>query len=417
MKRKRPKEFFRNWLQIIVIMGSFVFLVIYLNDVIYGIRRIISVLNPVIIGAFLALILNLLLVKVERIYFPKSKKELIQKSRRAVSLLISVLIVLAVIALILGLVIPQLIKAINIVSEGLPRVYEGFVSWAESNQSLPAFLRDRILESDFDMNKLVEKMMTGLQDWIGSIATLLGRIVSSIVDMIFSIILAIYLLANKEALLTQSKELAFTYLPRKVNISLSHVLIVAYDSFVSYFGGQILDALILGILTGLGMVILGLPFAPVVASVAGISALIPVFGAYISNFVGVLLILTVSPVKALIFFVFMILLQQVDNSLIYPRIVGTRVGLPSYLVLIAIILGAGFGGIFGILIAVPIMATIYRLIKEDTEFRNKDKTQSEMDLILAQANKTRLQRESPMADLGSPDEALANESSDSSPED
>jgi predicted PurR-regulated permease PerM len=140
------------------------------------------------------------------------------------------------------------------------------------------------------------------------------------------------------------------------------------------------------------MLILRLPFVPVVASVVGITALIPILGAYIGNIVGVILIITVSPLKALIFSIFLIILQQIEGNLIYPKIVGTRVGLAAHWVLLAVVVGGGIGGVFGILIAVPILATIYHLVKEDVEFKTSKKPADGIERIMSEAEKPRRKR-------------------------
>ena len=385
MRKRSTRLFVRNWLQVILIIGAIALLVIYLSEFLVLLNRLFFVLRPIIFGSLIALILNILLVKVEALYFPNSKRTLVRKSRRIVSILISVLLVLAVISLIIGLVVPQLFQSINIIANGLPKTYNDFLSWVETSDALPEALRERILTSDFDIGSLISQFASEAEDWVGDAVALAGRIVSEVVDLIFSLIFALYILANKEKLMSQLKRVAYAYLPNKINISLSHILFVAYDNFVSFFGGQILSALVLGVLTAIGMVILRLPFVPVVASVVGITALIPILGAYIGNFVGVVLILTVSPFKALVFFVFLIVLQQIEGNLIYPKIVGDRVGLPAYWVLIAVILGGGFGGVFGILIAVPIVATIHYLFKEDVDARIQRKPAGGISKIMVAA--------------------------------
>jgi predicted PurR-regulated permease PerM len=403
MNKRGTKQFVRNWLQIIIILGAFALLVIYFNDFLGLLRKLFSVLRPVIYGSLLALILNILLVRVEGIYFPNSKKPLVLKSRRAISILISVLLVLAVLGLILGLVLPQLFNSVSIIAAGLPKTYDNFIAWVETHDSLPNAIRERILESNFDIDSLISRLTAEAQDWMGDLVALAGRIFSEFVDMTFSLIFTLYILANKEKLLTQIRRLAYAYLPPKTNISLSHILIVGYDNFVSFFGGQILSAFILGILTAIGMLILRLPFVSAVSSVVGITALIPIIGAYIGNFVGVVLILTVSPIKALIFFVFLIVLQQIEGNFIYPKIVGNRVGLPAYWVLIAIVLGGGLGGVFGIMIAVPIVATIYSLVKEDVETRTREKPSNGIERVMREARKPLYEREKISSDPDSPD--------------
>ncbi len=392
MRKRNTKEFFSSWLYILIALGVFAILALYLGDVVSLGRRLFAILGPIIYGSLLAFALNLLLVRVERLYFPNSDHPLIKRSRRTVSLLLSILIVLGVIAVILGLVIPQMVKAIGIVSEGLPKVYVRFIDWVQESDFLPDTLREKILFSDFDFNSMISKGMTLIQNWIGNLIGIAGKILSHFMDLVLSIMFAIYLLANKERLIKQFKKLGYAYLPDRINISISHILIVANETFASYFGGQFLSAFILGILTAIGMLILGLPFVPIVASVVGITALIPILGAYIGNIVGVILIITVSPLKALIFSIFLIILQQIEGNLIYPKVVGTRVGLAAHWILLAIVVGGGIGGVLGVLIAVPILATIYRLVKEDVEFKTGKRPANGIERIMSEAKKPRRKR-------------------------
>ncbi|MDI9461985.1 MAG: AI-2E family transporter [Saccharofermentanales bacterium] len=392
MRKRNTKEFFNSWLYILIALGVFAILALYLGDVVSLGRRLFAILGPVIFGGLLAFALNLLLVRIERLYFPNSDHPLIKRSRRSVSLFLSILIVLGVIAIILGLVIPQMVKAIGIVSEGLPKVYVRFINWVRESDFLPDTLREKILFSDFDFNSMISKGMTLIQNWVGNLIGIAGRVVSHFMDLVLSIMFAIYLLANKERLVRQFKKLGYAYLPDRINISISHILIVANETFASYFGGQFLSAFILGILTAIGMLILGLPFVPIVASVVGITALIPILGAYIGNIVGVILIITVSPLKALIFSIFLIILQQIEGNLIYPKIVGTRVGLAAHWILLAIVVGGGIGGVLGVLIAVPILATIYHLVKEDVEFKTGKRPADGIERIMTEAKKPRQKR-------------------------
>jgi predicted PurR-regulated permease PerM len=187
---------------------------------------------------------------------------------------------------------------------------------------------------------------------------------SGIVTAFLSIIFAIYMLASKEKFIRQTGKVMNRFLNRKTVLTVTHVGRVLNRSFKRFIVGQCTEAVILGVLCVVGMWIFRFPYATMVGALIGITALIPVAGAYIGAGVGALMILTVSPVKALFFLVFIVVLQQLEGNLIYPKVVGDSIGLPALFVLAAITVGGSLGGVLGMLVAVPLTATVYYLLKE-----------------------------------------------------
>ena len=176
--------------------------------------------------------------------------------------------------------------------------------------------------------------------------------------------LSFYLLLSKNKLVRQAKSVLNAYAPRLARVVLP-VATRLNDKFRKFLGGQITEAVILGMLCFIGMTVLSLPYAPLVSTLVGVTAVIPIFGAYIGAIVSAFLILMDNPLSAVIFLVFLIVLQQVEGNLIYPRVVGDSIGLSGLWVLLAVIVGGGFFGIPGIFVGIPVMSVIYDLVRED----------------------------------------------------
>ncbi len=331
------------------------------------ISTVFSAATPLFIGAVAAYLINILMSFYERHYFPKSKNKSVVSSRRPVCLVGAVITLAGIIALIIGLVAPQIVACIKMLIDELPGAINMLIAKLE--------------EWDLGSEKIINALST--IDWkskIGEIAKTLTSGLGSVVDVAFTavtsvfsllsngiigFIFALYLLLSKDNLSKQIKKLEKRYVPETKAKKIAYVAGVANDSFRSFIVGQCTEAVILGTLCMLGMLILQLPYAPMIGALVAFTALIPIVGAFIGAGVGAFLILMESPVKALIFLVFIIILQQIEGNLIYPRVVGSSIGLPGLWVLAAVTLGGGVLGIWGMLIGVPVAAVIYRLIKAD----------------------------------------------------
>ena len=220
-----------------------------------------------------------------------------------------------------------------------------------------------------DWRSKISQIVQVLTSGIGSVMDILISAVTSVfswvVSALLSVIFSIYLLSGKEKLVCQFRKLTRHYLKDTWVKKLNYVLDIANDCFHKYIVGQCTEAVIIGILCTVGMLILRLPYATMIGALVGFTALIPVAGAYIGAIVGAFMILTISPMKAVIFLVFILVLQQLEGNIIYPKIVGSSMGLPGMWVLAAVTVGGGVMGIIGMLLGVPLAATLYRLIQND----------------------------------------------------
>ena len=214
-----------------------------------------------------------------------------------------------------------------------------------------------------------------LKQAAGTVSSIAIGFMNFFIGLVFSI----YILANKEKLKIQTRRLIHAWIPEKLGFSLIHVVSICNVSFRNFIAGQATEAVILGTLCTIGMLILRLPYAPMVGALVGATALIPIVGAYIGAIVGAFLILTVSPLKAFVFIIFLIVLQQLEGNLIYPKVVGSRVNLPAMWVLASVTVGGNLAGPVGMLLGVPAASAAYELLKEATAKRELKSKKPESD--------------------------------------
>ena len=187
--------------------------------------------------------------------------------------------------------------------------------------------------------------------------------------MVFSVIIAVYVLAQKERIGRFAHRCVEAFLPRRLSGNVSRICTMAADTFSSFIGGQLMDSCILGLLCFVGMMIFRFPYAYVISVVIGVTSLVPLVGAFVGIVIGALLILTIDPIKALLFIVFVLVLQQIEGNLIYPKVVGKAVGLPGVIVLSAVLVGGNIAGILGSICAVPVSAILYTMLREAVNSR------------------------------------------------
>ena len=318
---------------------------------------------PLLVGLVIAYILNILMTAYERKFFPNSSKPWVEKARRPLCLVGALLTLIAIVVLVIWLIAPQLGSCFRLIAAELPDFMNAML---EKVKTWGIFSQDTIamLES-IDWQSWVGKIVSGLGDVVSVLASAVTSVFSAIVSGLLALIFAIYLLLGKENLCAQCRTLMGRYLKSSWCRRIDHFLEVADDCFHKYIVGQCTEALVLGMLCVLGMSVLRLPYAAMIGALIAVTALIPVAGAWIGAGVGAFLILMVDPVQALVFLIFILILQQLENNLIYPKVVGSSIGLPGIWVLAAITVGGGVLGVGGMLLGVPLTAVFYRLLRED----------------------------------------------------
>lgn len=285
----------------------------------------------------------------------------------------SLVLILAILALIIQIVIPQLVEALAVLAKSIPAAISQILNWLSASGTDWPELEEFLTSLHPNWPRLIQKSVTYLTTGLSSIITSTVFILSSIgnlvVTFVVAFIFALYILGGKEQLYRQFRTVARTYIKGDFYQKMTLVLSAADDTFTKFIIGQCTEAVIIGVLCTIGMFVLRFPYASMIGTLIGATALIPVVGAYLGAFIGAFMIFTVSPLQAVGFLVFIVVLQQLEGNLIYPKVVGSSVGLPGIWVLAAVTIGGGLGGIIGMLIAVPLTATAYRLLQQDLKKR------------------------------------------------
>ena len=328
-------------------------------------NSILAVIMPFLLGIMIAFILNVLMIRIEKILSRFILDQKYTSFQRVISIIVSLLIVIGVIGIIITLIIPELTNAIKVIVKSFPETFEQLQVWI--NQNGNSFPQLETWINSVDLNSIASELSglfkIGLTGMLGSTVDVISMFFTSILNLVVGIVFALYILMSKETLKRQSHKLIDAYIPKRISVKLLEVGTLARTTFSNFVIGQTVEAFILGTLCAVGMAVLNLPYAPMVGSLVGITAFVPIVGAFIGGGIGAFMILTVDPMQALIFIIFLVVLQQLEGDLIYPRVVGSSVGLPSIWVLFAVTVGGGLWGITGMLFSVPVLSVVYALIK------------------------------------------------------
>lgn len=357
------------------IIVAVLYLVVTNIESVWGIiTSIASAFYPLILGVVIAYIMSIILKPLERIYFPKAKNKLLIKSRRPVCILLSFLIIVLVIALVLLMVIPEIIASATLIGREIPDVYRSLHEWVtEKSAAIPEIQQWLPNLQNFDisdtMSRIVNFIISGTGGMLNSAFGFVTGFVGGTANLIIAIIFAVYMLFNKERLLSQLIRISEAYIKIKNKLWFRHVIDTANKSFSKFIVGQCTEAVILGLLCIIGMSIFRFPYAVMTGTVVGVTALIPIIGAFLGAIIGAFMIFTVDPMQALFFLIFLIVLMQIEGNLIYPRVVGNSIGLPGIWVLAAVTVGGGLWGVAGMLVGVPLAATVYKLLRESVNGR------------------------------------------------
>ncbi len=331
------------------------------------VKALVGAAMPLIIGCIIAYLVNILMNSYEKSYFPNAKNRFLRMTRRPVCMLLAFCTLIAIVVLVVLLIVPQLGECFSIIMKAIPGVMQTVIDFVEEQQLLSAETIKSLEGIDWQsrIEQILQVVTSGLGSVVDIVITTVSSVFNVIVTLFVSVIFSFYLLSNKERLGSQFRRLMKRYLPERTNDRIIHVLGIFNDCFRRYIVGQCTEAVILGVLCIIGMLILRLPYAMMIGALIAFTALIPIAGAYIGAGVGAFMILMVDPFKALVFLIFIVVLQQLEGNLIYPRVVGSSLGLPGIWVLAAVSIGGGIMGIMGMLLGVPVAAAIYRLLGDD----------------------------------------------------
>jgi predicted PurR-regulated permease PerM len=337
---------------------------------------VVNLLSPFVIGAALAFILNVPMRSIERFLLQGVQKLSI---RRAIAILLTIVIILLVIAVVVVLLGPQVDATVQSLVGELPAFFErteiAVGEFLENNPEAMEWLNTNTDLENFDWMSIVQKIATiagnSVTVILNSAISVFGSIVSAIVTAIIAIVFAIYSLSRKEVLARQGRRLLYSFLPERISDEIIRIMRLTNSTFSNFISGQCLEACILGCMFAIAMAIFGMPYIPLVSVLVAVTALVPLVGAFVGCIFGALFILVDSPLLALWFVVLFLVLQQIEGNLIYPKVVGTSIGLPGMWVLLAVTIGADTMGVGGMLVMIPLASVLYALLREFTDFRLK----------------------------------------------
>ena len=354
-------------LKIILFAVILIFAFIHIKEIWDFLGFLLRLLMPFIIGIVIAFILNILINLIEKKLLNKSKMS--NKSKRNISLILSLAIIFTFIIILLLLIIPQLKNTVELFVDNMP-MYEENVRDLLNRFNIDPNIVVEIEEGVKNFGNVAIDFIKNNSDKILEITLgVATNVISVIVNFVVAVVFAIYLLAQKEKLLYQLNKFLRAYFPTSRVSKIKDIAKLSNRICASFVSGQCLEAVIIGVLCFIGMLVLGIPYAATISVLIGVTALIPVYGAFIGTIVGAFLIFMVSPIKALIFVIFILILQQFEGNLIYPKVVGKSVGLPGIWVFVAVTIGASLAGVVGMLISVPIASICYSIIATDVNYR------------------------------------------------
>ena len=360
----------------IIIIISYIALVIFalvnFSKIIAFLGKVISIFSPFLLGIILAFVLNVLNNFIEKKIFGKIKPSKIwNKIKRPLCITLSLILVFLTIFFVMNLLIPQLKNSASLFTDTLPAYKEdiiGILNKFDVDESTV----NKVGEYLDNFGKVITDYIKGNSKDVITVTTEVATSVVNIISKgIITLVFAIYMIAQKETLSRQINKVMKAYLKPKTINKINTVGTLANKTFSNFVTGQCLEALIFGSLGFVGMLIFRFPYASTIGVLLGFTALIPIFGAFIGTAIGFILIMMVSPVKAILFVVFIIVLQQIEGNLIYPRVVGKSIGLPGMWVLLSVTVGGSIGGILGMLIATPLCSLLYALFTKMVNDRLK----------------------------------------------
>lgn len=357
-----------------------------------AIRFALGIIFPFLLGGAIAFVLNVPMNFFEKLIF-KNKylrdKKIAKKLARPLSLILTIAVVIGVVVLVMFVVIPELGKTLlslgMTIRTFIPEAQTFLEKLFTDNREIQAWI-DNL---NVDPERMVNSAMTFLQNGVGNVldstVSAIGTIVSGVATFVIAFVFACYILLQKEKLRIQVRKVLYAFLSEKRVEWCLEVSSLTAKSFSSFLTGQCLEALILGTMFFIAMTIFNMPYAMLVGVLIAFTALIPIFGAFIGCVIGAFLILMVDPLQALGFVIMFLILQQIEGNLIYPKVVGSSVGLPSIWVLAAVTIGGSLMGIVGMLIFIPVVSVVYNLFRASVYKRLRKKHR---DIRTAEMTKT-----------------------------
>lgn len=366
------KEETKKWIKIILFALVGLLIVLNFNSALGFIGKFMDIISPFVVGAALAFILNIPMIAFETKllkFKTKSGKKLNKGLVRIVSLLLAIFVIGFIITLIVNLILPEIINIAKLLVENFPKYATEIKNFAiDVTTNIPE-VREAIENIDIAKLGSGEQVKNIATNVITTSISFASNLIGSIFNTVVSLVFAIYILTSKDKLKAQSKKILYAYFENEKAEKIIEFGRTSRRIFKNFITGQCLEATLLGILSIIGMFVLRIPYAVPIGVLIGVTALIPIVGAFIGIIIGAILILSVEPLKVMTFLIFILILQQIEGNLIYPKVVGDSVGLPGIWVLVAVAVGGDLFGLIGMLLGLPIASIIYTVIKDNVNSR------------------------------------------------
>ena len=359
------------------------FFLLHIGEILLFGSKILQIFFPFLLGAIIAFVFNVFLNVIEKkwlVPFFKRRFKKLEKYKRGISLFLAILLILFFLGFLLFLVVPELKNSITIFIQNMPayteKVENSLAHFGVSSaivEDILNFLNDA-KEVDLGFIKKNQK------EFLGITLNMATNLLTYVTNIVLGIVFAIYILAQKEHLKQQFDKILKAYIKEETRNKMYSIFSLSHKICSNFISGQCLEAFIIGGLCFVGMLLLRLPYATTISVLIGFTALIPVFGAFIGTIVGAFLIFMVQPIKAVLFVLFILVLQQVEGNIIYPKVVGKSVGLPGIWVMLAVTVGASFAGIAGMLLSVPLCSILYSIFTTNVKMRLEKQKDSEIKI-------------------------------------
>lgn len=376
------KEKLKQTRRMILFVAGILLALKYSETVFWAIGVLLEIMKPFLYGGVIAFILNIPLRFIESKILNNWKGKIADRIKRPLSILFSILFVILLINIVIMTVVPQLGKTLVEIGYQIPifasAVVERLEAVSKEYPQLESYIVElETIEIDWKsaVDSLIQFMKTGMTNFLSSTVTVAGSIIGGTMNLFIGFVFALYILGQKEVLSNQGKRIISAFCPAHMERRILTICSIAYRNFSNFISGQCTEAVILGCMFVITMTIFRMPYAILVGVLIAFTALIPIVGAFIGCFVGAFLILVNNPIQAVGFVVMFLILQQIEGNLIYPKVVGNKVGLPSIWVLMAVSVGGSLFGVAGMLFFIPLVSTIYMLFRDMVNERNSKKQQ------------------------------------------
>ena len=403
----KEKDVFKKILLLAISIIFIILVIFYTEKIGLFFSWIIKQSKVVLIGVAIAFVVNIPTKFFERILTPKNKnekgseisnqnkkkddksntKKSFSKGRRVLSMLLSIMCILLVISLITTFIMPELIENIKSIANNIPSYISSIKDFANQQKNEFGISNKVVKDVAEYANVALSELGLTLKDIVAGTFKFTTSLASGVFNFFVSFILAVYMIIDKERLCLGIKKVIYAFLPKKSADYVAKASKVFNKTYTGFVTGQVTEAFILGILCYIGMIIFRMEYAAIISICIGVCALVPIFGAFLGAVPGVFILFMISPMKAVWFIVYIIVLQQLEGNLIYPKVVGTSIGISGFWVLVALVIGGNLGGILGVLLVIPGFAAVYILFKEIVKDKLKANKIEDKDIQLHEESK------------------------------